>query len=64
MGVVCDFREHEDYLTVRDERTTCPLLPCRYTFGERVNGTVKINATLEASGKEQNLFCFMREQQD
>ena len=37
-----------------------PLLPCRYTFGERVNGTVKINATLEASGKGKPFLFYER----
>ena len=40
--------------------TTLPLLPCRYTFGERVNGTVKINATLEASGKGKPFLFYER----
>ena len=40
--------------------TTLPSFPCRYTFGERVNGTVKINATLEASGRRTSFLFYER----
>ena len=36
------------------------IAPCRYTFGERVNGTVKINATLEASGRGESFLFYER----
>ena len=40
--------------------TTFPSFPSRYTFGERVNGTVKINATLEASGRRASFLFYER----
>ena len=40
--------------------TTLPSFPCRYTFGERVNGTVEINATLEASRRRSSFLFYER----
>ena len=40
--------------------TTLPSFPRRYTFGERVNGTVKINATLEASRRRASFLFYER----
>ena len=66
---VCCVRElgHET-INVRDERhfhyfhagMTFTLPHCRYIFGERVNGTVMVNATLEASGKGKPFLFYDR----
>ena len=42
----------------RDDNTITGLVEAIYTFGEPLQGTVKINATLTASGRRESLVFY------